>query len=106
MMNSQKIHLKYKKKSFQTVERISYFWAMKEIILKRERVVHLLSLGLIAVSLFLKDPNQKMSVLVVGILGILLLSILKKQKILTIIYVVLLLAAGIFFYVMTGGKLS
>ena len=79
---------------------------MKELILKRERVLHFLSLGLIAVSLFLKDPFQKIIVLVVGILGLLLLSILKKQKILVIIYAVLLLAAGIFFYYLTGGKVK
>ncbi|KIA86096.1 hypothetical protein [Kaistella jeonii] len=79
---------------------------MKELILKRERIFHFLSLGLVAVSLFLKDPFQKMSLLVLGILGLLLLSVLKKQKILIIIYVVLLISAGIFFYYMTGGKVT
>lgn len=79
---------------------------MKELILKRERVLHFLSLGLVAVSLFLKDPFQKMSLLVLGILGLLLLSVLKKQKILIIIYAVLIIAAGIFFYYMTGGKVT
>ncbi|MBF8456604.1 hypothetical protein IV494_05355 [Kaistella sp. G5-32] len=75
---------------------------MKELILRRERVLHFLSLGLVAVSLFLKDPFQKMGLLVVGILGLLLLSVLKKQKILIIIYIVLLIGAGIFFYFVTG----
>ena len=74
---------------------------MKNLILKRERIFHFLSLGLIAVSLFLEEPAQKVSVLVLGILGLLLLSILKQQKILIWVYVALLIAAGIFSYIMT-----
>lgn len=74
---------------------------MKDLILKRERIFHFLSLGLIAVSLFLEEPAQKVSVLVLGILGLLLLSILKQQKILIWVYVALLIAAGIFSYIMT-----
>lgn len=79
---------------------------MKDLILKRERIFHFLSLGLIAVSLFLKDPFQKMSLLAVGILGLLFLSVLKKQKMLIIIYAVLLLAAAAFFYYLTGGNIQ
>lgn len=79
---------------------------MKDLILKRERIFHFLSLGFIAVSLFLKDPFQKMSLLVVGILGLLFLSVLKKQKMLIIIYAVLLLAAAAFFYYLTGGNIQ
>lgn len=74
---------------------------MKNLILKRERIFHFLSLGLIAVSLFLEEPAQKVSVLVLGILGLLLLSILKQQKILIWVYLALLIAAGIFSYIMT-----
>jgi hypothetical protein len=74
---------------------------MKELVLKRERIFHLLSLGLIAVSLFLEEPAQKVTVLVLGILGLLLLSILKQQKILIGIYLALLIAAGIFSYIIT-----
>ena len=74
---------------------------MKDLILKRERIFHFLSLGLIAVSLFLEEPAEKVSVLVLGILGLLLLSILKQQKILIWVYVALLIAAGIFSYIMT-----
>lgn len=74
---------------------------MKDLILKRERIFHFLSLGLIAVSLFLEEPAQKVSVLVLGILGLLLLSILKQQKILIWVYLALLIAAGIFSYIMT-----
>lgn len=79
---------------------------MKELILKRERIFHFLSLGLIAVSLFLKDPFQKISVLTLGILGLLFLSVVKKQKILIVIYTVLLIAAGLFFYYLTGGNVE
>ena len=74
---------------------------MKDLILKRERIFHFLSLGLIAVSLFLEESAQKVTVLVLGILGLLLLSILKQQKILIWVYLALLIAAGIFSYIMT-----
>lgn len=79
---------------------------MKELILKRERILHFLSLGLIAVSLFLKEPIQKIIVLVVGILGLFLLSLLKKQKALIIIYAVLIVAAFGFFYWMIKDTLT
>ena len=79
---------------------------MKEYILKKERIFHFLSLALIAGSLFLKDPIQKMLILVSGILGLLILSALKKQKILVIIYLVLFFAAGLFYYLLTTGKLN
>ena len=79
---------------------------MKEVILKREQIFHFLSLGIIAVSLFLKDPFQKMGLLVVGILGLLILSALKKQTILVSVYAALLVAAAIFFYYLTGGKVD
>lgn len=79
---------------------------MKEYILKKEKIFHFLSLGLIAGSLFLKDPVEKMTILGMGIMGLLLLSILKKQKMLVITYLVLLVAAGTFYYLMTNGKLN
>ena len=79
---------------------------MKEYILKKERIFHFLSLGLIAGSLFLKDPTQKMTTLGMGIMGLLLLSILKKQKTLVIVYLVLLLGAGLGYYLITTGQLN
>ncbi|WP_226064677.1 hypothetical protein [Kaistella polysaccharea] len=79
---------------------------MKEYILQKERIFHFLALALIAGSLFLEDPIQKMVVLVTGILGLLVLSALKKQKILVIIYLVLFFAAGIFYYLVSEGKLN
>ena len=79
---------------------------MKALILKRERIFHFLSLGLIAASLFMKEPFFKIGLLGVGILGLLILSILKKQKILISIYAALLIAAAVFFYYMTDGKID
>ncbi|WHF52298.1 hypothetical protein QGN23_03230 [Chryseobacterium gotjawalense] len=79
---------------------------MKEYILKKERIFHFLSLALIAGSMFIQEPVQKLIVLVTGILGLLVLSALKKQKILVIVYLVLFIAAGIFYYLMTNGKLN
>ncbi|WP_373708619.1 hypothetical protein [Kaistella sp.] len=79
---------------------------MKEYILQKERIFHFLSLALIAGSMFIPEPMQKLIVLVLGILGLLILSALKKQKILVIIYLVLFFAAGIFYYLMTNGKLN
>ncbi|MDQ0475680.1 MULTISPECIES: hypothetical protein [Chryseobacterium] len=79
---------------------------MKEFILKKERIFHFLSLALIAGSMFIQEPVQKLIVLLTGILGLLALSALKKQKILVIVYLVLFVAAGIFYYLMTNGKLN
>lgn len=79
---------------------------MKEYIIKKERILHFLSLGLIAGSMFINEPFQKIIVLVTGILGLLILSALKKQKILVIIYLVLFFAAGVFYYLMSNGKLN
>lgn len=74
---------------------------MKELILRRERIFHFLSLALIAVSMFLKEPVQKVTILMLGILGLLILSVLKKQKALIIVYAILAVAALVFFYWMT-----
>lgn len=74
---------------------------MKELILKRERIFHFFSLALIAVSMFLKEPIQKVTILVMGIVGLLILSILKKQKALITVYAVLAVAAVVFFYWMS-----
>lgn len=79
---------------------------MKEIILKRERIFHFLSLALIAASMFIKDPIQKLIILELGIVGLLILSALKKQKVLVIVYLVLFVAAGIFYYLLTTGQLN
>ena len=78
---------------------------MKEYILQKERIFHFLSLALIAGSLFLPDPIHKIIVLETGILGLLILSSLKRQKILVLIYLFLFFAAGIFYYLITEGKL-
>lgn len=74
---------------------------MKDLILKRERIFHFFSLALIAVSMFLKEPIQKVTILVLGIVGLLILSILKKQKALITVYAVLAVAAVVFFYWMS-----
>ena len=79
---------------------------MKEYILQKERIFHFLSLALIAGSMFIEEPIQKLIVLVTGILGLLVLSALKKQKILVIVYLVLFFAAGIFYYLMSTGKIN
>ena len=79
---------------------------MKEYILKKERIFHFLSLALIAGSMFIQEPIQKIIVLVTGILGLLILSALKKQKTLVIVYLVLFLAAGIFYYLVSTGQLN
>ncbi|WP_027376393.1 hypothetical protein [Kaistella palustris] len=79
---------------------------MKEVILKRERIFHFLALGLVAVSLFIRVPEQKLGLLMAGILGLLILSLLKKQKLLIGIYAVLIVAAVVFYYLMTSGKIN
>lgn len=78
---------------------------MKQYILKKERIFHFLSLALIAGSMFITEPVQKIIVLVTGILGLLILSALKKQKIMVAVYLVLFVAAGVFYYLLTTGTL-
>ena len=56
--------------------------------------------------MFIEEPMHKLIVLVTGILGLLVLSALKKQRILVIIYLVLFFGAGIFYYLLTTGKLN
>lgn len=79
---------------------------MKEYVLQKERIFHFLSLALIAGSMFIDEPMQKILVLIIGILGLLALAALKKQKILVIVYLVLFVSAGIFYYLMTNGKIN
>lgn len=74
---------------------------MKEYILNKERIFHFLSLALVAGSMFIKDPLQKIIVLLTGILGLLFLSALKKQKIMIIIYFALLVIAVLYSYLFT-----
>ena len=78
---------------------------MKENVLKKERVFHFLSLALIAGSMFLKEPVQKLIVLETGILGLIILATLKKQKILMVLYSVLFAAAGVFYWLLMSGKI-
>lgn len=56
--------------------------------------------------MFIKDPIQKLIILELGIVGLLILSALKKQKVLVIVYLVLFVAAGIFYYLLTTGQLN
>lgn len=72
---------------------------MRDFILKREGVVRLVSLMLIAVSVFVEEKDMKIGALVFGIMGLIMISAFKKQKIQTVIYTLLLvITVGIIYY--------
>ncbi len=72
---------------------------MTEKILKREPWIRIACLVIIAASVFMRDLNEKIILLIPGIAGLLLLAVLKKQKALVIIFILLLLIAvgGVFY---------
>ncbi len=74
---------------------------MKEFFLRREGVIRLVSLMIIAVSVFVNEKELKMGCLLLGIFGLVAVSAFKKQKAQTIIYFVLMVvAAAIVYYKM------
>lgn len=77
---------------------------MKEKILQHERIYHFTALCMVAVSMFVKAPQTKFILLLLGITGLLLLSVLKKQRYLIALYAVLMAAACVFYYIMSTGR--
>lgn len=74
---------------------------MKEFFLRREGMVRLVSLMIIAVSVFVNEKELKIGSLMLGIFGLVVISAFKKQKVMTIVYFVLMVvAAGIVYYKM------
>lgn len=71
---------------------------MKEYLLKREAVFRLSSLLLVVASVFINDLNMKMALVVLGILGLILVSWAKGQKVVVWIFTILLVAAGVVYY--------
>lgn len=78
---------------------------MREYILKREKFFHLMSLVAIVVSVFLNDINMKFAVLVLGILGLISIAMAKQNKIMMIIYFLMLILASVGFYLILEGKI-
>lgn len=66
---------------------------MIEKILKREAWIRIACLVIIAVSVFIRDLDEKIILLIPGIGGLLMLAVLKKQTVLTVIFSLLLLIA-------------
>ncbi|MDO5615509.1 MAG: hypothetical protein Q4G16_04915 [Cruoricaptor ignavus] len=72
---------------------------MKEYFQKRERVFHLISLGIIGSSVFTQEVYIKFTLVFVGILGLILLSYIKGNQKTMFIYIALLaVALGILFF--------
>lgn len=80
---------------------------MKNYLLKRHAVIHLLSLMAIVASAFIEDPLTKIPLLLVGIIGLFVVSLVKGKKIVTYIYGALLLVAlvGGYLYLEGAGLL-
>lgn len=72
---------------------------MRDLILKREGLIRIFCLVLIAVSVFIKNLDEKILLLIPGIAGLLCVAIFKKQRILTIVFTLLLVVsiAGYFY---------
>lgn len=66
---------------------------MREFILKREGVVRLVSLMMIAVSVFGDEKEIKIAALLIGILGLIMISSFKKQKVQAVIFTILLVVS-------------
>ena len=77
---------------------------MSAYFLKRETIIRLLSLVAITISVFLKVPNLKIGLLILGIGGLIALAYFKKQKVTLIIYTVLLVAATVGYYLIISGN--
>lgn len=72
---------------------------MRDLTLKREGLIRIFCLVLIAVSVFIKNLDEKILLLIPGIAGLLCLAIFKKQRMLAIVLTLLLLVsiAGYFY---------
>ncbi len=75
---------------------------MKKYIIKREKIFHLLSLMSVAASIFTSEFLIKMGLVVLGVLGLFIVSLAKGNKSTIIIYSALLIAAlGVALYLGT-----
>ena len=79
---------------------------MKEYILKRERVFHLLALAIVIASVFVQDMPTKIAMLVLGILGLIAVSYAKGNKTSMIIYILLLIIAGVGYYLISNDLIT
>ncbi len=79
---------------------------MKAYILKRERILHVLSLLAIVASVFLKEINMKIVLLAVGIIGLTVISAAKGNKTTTAIYALLLILAFVGFFLIDSGTVK
>lgn len=71
---------------------------MKEYILRREKILHFFSLLFIAGSVFTKEVQYKIYLVLTGVAILFILSVFKGHKITSIIYGVLLVIAVIASY--------
>ncbi len=71
---------------------------MKAYLLRRERVLHLVSLMLVVASVFVDEYLTKIGLVLLGILGLILISYAKDKKTTMLIYSVLFLAALVYGY--------
>ena len=77
---------------------------MRDYILKREKIIHILSLVTVVASVFLQELNLKFALLVLGIFGLLAIASAKRNKTTTIIFILLLVLACVGYYLIDSGK--
>lgn len=81
---------------------------MKKYILKREKVIHILSLVLVAISVFLNQEQSqlKIALLIAGVLGLIAVYYAKGSKLPLYIFITLLIFALIGYYLITNNLIQ
>ena len=77
---------------------------MREYIIKRDKIIHILALVTIVGSVFLHELNLKFALLVLGIFGLLAIAAAKRNRTTTVIFVLLLILACIGYYMIDSGR--
>ena len=71
---------------------------MKEYVLKREAIFHLLALVAIVASVFVHEVYLKLALVLLGTLGLSLIAYIKDKKRLALTYILLLLGGFLIYY--------
>lgn len=78
---------------------------MKKFILKREIIIRFFSLLLVVASVFIDEIELKITLLILGISGLIGIYFAKGQKSTAIIFFILLILAVVIYYLISTGKL-
>lgn len=82
------------------------FEPVKTIMFKRGEVLHAAGLVLIAASVFFNTVDYKFTLLATGITALLVAAVIRKNRLLTAVFAVLLVVAAYAYYVVKYGKFT